>query len=229
MNLALIGKNISHSKSKQMYDKLLNQSVNYYLLDYDNEGSIPEIKKIFDTYLLSGLSVTAPYKKFAFDHCDVLTQEAKLVGSVNCLKIEAGKTIGTNTDYLALLELSKKYFTSTHRQVIVLGDGAISDMIKIVFSEEKLVQYSRKMTENFENLDLNEESFENALIVNCCAREYCYKGLFANNTTFWDMNYSHEYHTKNINCSYVDGLSLLEKQAEFALSFWNIQPNINNV
>ena len=41
--LALIGKNISHSKSPEIYNKLLNNQVEYHLLDYPSINEIPEM------------------------------------------------------------------------------------------------------------------------------------------------------------------------------------------
>ncbi len=83
---------------------------------------------------------------------------------------------------------------------------------------------SRKLN-NLTNID--SRGFE--LIVNCCSREYKFNiDNFSLSTFFWDMNYSHTHNSsycERKKIKYIDGLELLEEQARFALSFWNLKTN----
>ncbi len=62
--LALIGKNISHSKSPEIYNKLLNNQVEYTLLDCDTVDAIPSLDELMKKF--DGVSITSPYKESLF-------------------------------------------------------------------------------------------------------------------------------------------------------------------
>ena len=79
------------------------------------------------------------------------------------------------------------------------------------------------------NLDNVGEFIKNnptkTLIINCCAREYCFNPPKVDGYYFWDMNYELEHHQNlfnSLNVHYTDGLELLENQAKYALKVWNL-------
>ena len=47
---------------------------------------------------LIGLNVTIPYKESVLPFLDEVTNEARKIGAVNCIKIESEKLKGYNTD-----------------------------------------------------------------------------------------------------------------------------------
>ena len=104
MKLALIGRNIAHSRSQQMYEKLLDHPVDYTLLDYENEGEIPTAKKLLNEF--DGISITAPYKTHFLKQVK-LTSGALQIGAINCLHFRPkdGQIYGTNTDLSAFEEI----------------------------------------------------------------------------------------------------------------------------
>lgn len=218
--MALIGKNISHSKSKEMYEKILNEKVSYTLLDYKESSEIPNLSKLLQDF--PRISITAPYKNYAFDNIDYFKENILDLESVNAIKLVDRKVLGTNTDILAFKFLYERDF-SKFKNIFILGDGNMSQMAQKYFQyiDKSYEVYSR----NKNNLQkLSEIEISESLIINCCSREYQFSTQIQSNSIFWDMNYNlkhhQEYFTQN-NMQYRDGIELLELQAKFALSFWN--------
>ena len=61
IKLALVGKDIQHSRSGEIYRRLLKTDIQYDLLDYENSALIPPAADLFKVY--DGISITSPYKK----------------------------------------------------------------------------------------------------------------------------------------------------------------------
>ncbi len=101
---ALIGKDISHSRSPEMYRKLISQDIMYDLLDYCNESEIPSAAKLLNQY--DGINITSPYKKHFIAQVE-LSAIAKEIGAINCLKMREGRLFGENTDYFSVFEILK--------------------------------------------------------------------------------------------------------------------------
>jgi len=64
ISLALLGKNISHSKSREVYEELLAEKIDYKIYDCPSPSDIPSLDAFFKKH--KGLSITSPYKKFFF-------------------------------------------------------------------------------------------------------------------------------------------------------------------
>ncbi len=54
--LALIGKSIQHSRSPDIYKKLIGTLIQYDLLDYQHPNEIPSVDTLFKEYI--GISIT---------------------------------------------------------------------------------------------------------------------------------------------------------------------------
>ncbi|WP_412463552.1 hypothetical protein [Halobacteriovorax sp. RT-2-6] len=222
LKLGLLGKDIQHSKSPQIYDELYSGQVEYSLLDVSSEDKIPCLKDIFKT--LQGLSITAPYKKHFLN--DVILEESvRKIGAINCIKFDGTQFYGTNTDFLAVKEIILN--NSYHKKdIVMLGDGAMTDMFKVLFEELNISyhQFSRR-----KDGDLNAVKYEqyveldNLLIINCCARQFQFNLSLSTKSIFWDMNYSHPFHHSFLSnkLTYIDGSELLYLQAVAAKKFWN--------
>ena len=228
INLALIGKDIQHSKSQIMYEDILNSKINYDLLDCFNEKEIPSLESLFSKYV--GVSITSPYKPFFLDKINV-SPGVSAVKAINCLAKDDNGYHGYNTDLLALEEIISNFILKYKTVAFyILGDGVMARVLKYI-SEKKSIQYkilSRKTTEDFGTLLLNKKiSFENkTIVVNCCSRNFVFNGEINNDFLFWDLNYSFKPHKDlflSIDCDYLDGLELLNLQAKYALDIWGIK------
>ena len=115
----LIGRHLSHSFSKNFFTvKFSNEGIDadYSLIEIED---IATIDQIIAKHELSGFNVTIPYKESIIPYLDELSDEAKVVGAVNCVVIREGRKIGHNTDITGIehfseascaVELSKDLF-----------------------------------------------------------------------------------------------------------------------
>lgn len=225
--MSLLGKNIAHSKSQKMYEKLLHRKIKYNLIDCESEASIPSLSEIFSEN--EGLSITSPYKKHFLDEV-ILKDDIQKIGAINCIKKDGEKFFGTNTDYLAIDEIISEKFSlcKDFSKVVILGDGVMSSVLKLVLDKYSISYevLSRKKTKEFSSLDLTKISKDKTLVVNSCARAYEYKGNVDDSFFFWDLNYSfapHFNHFKEHSSQYYDGEEMLFLQAKHALRFWKIK------
>lgn len=220
---ALVGKNIQHSQSPNLYKNLLNNSLlDYSLCDYAEESNIQNLYQLLQVY--SYISITAPYKKYFYQNCDVIEIENPNIKSVNAIKLLKNKVVGTNTDYLASKKILNNYITDGIRKFRILGDGAMSDVIVSILEEfnQSFDVYSRKK-KNLQAFELNDS---NTLLINTCSRDYFLELCPSVLISVWDLNYNTSYAEnlkQNKLIQYQDGLELLTLQAKYALSFWNLR------
>ena len=220
MKLALIGKNITHSKSQQIYEKFLGFNIDYTLIDCSSSSQIPSLDSLCKKF--SGISITSPYKQY-FTKNILLDEMAESVQAVNCIKKENGYR-GTNTDLMAVDEQMDQIFSRYgSMDVFILGDGVMSRVIQKVLHKKgcEYTVLSRKKN-NLHSLDFS--SYDLVLVVNCCSRDYVYKGGISKNMIFLDCNYEFSPH-ENLGdgfLNYMDGKFILERQAFYALKFWRL-------
>lgn len=218
--LALLGKNISHSKSQEMYENLLGRSIEYELIDICDETSIPSLQELF--IVNEGLSITSPYKKFFLDEV-IMDEETQKLDAINCIKKEENKFFGYNTDYLALKYIIQNQFNKIDN-VYVLGDGSMAHVLICLLNKLRIPfeQFSRRSGDCLEKLDLSHLS-KQTLVVNTCSRSFIFNGKISKEVTFFDLNYNFKEHDHLTQVSnYVDGLEMLRLQAKFALEIWSI-------
>ncbi len=129
ISLALVGKDISHSKSPQIYRELIGQEIKYKIFDCPSEKDIPSLDKIFEKY--QGLSVTSPYKKFFLNQVSVLPGFENL-GAINAIR-KSGKIFeAINTDYLAIGKIIQGFKV---KKVILLGDGVMASITQKILDK----------------------------------------------------------------------------------------------
>ena len=229
--LALVGKNISHSRSPEMYRKLISSSIIYDLLDYQSAVEIPKARDLLKKY--DGINITSPYKKQFLNEVQ-LTESAKKTGAINCLKKENGKIIGENTDYLAIVDILKKMQEVYQElEIIILGDGVMSFVTQMALESLSMSYaiFSRKLTNDFDQLNLIDhfkEKNHRPFVINTCSRDYVFSGKLPKESIFWDFNYNFEVHSVLISPKvhkYLDGLEMLERQAFYAVAFWSRSSN----
>lgn len=222
ISLALIGKNISYSKSPQVYRELLNQEIDYKIFDCAEEKDIPPLNQVFERY--QGLSVTSPYKKFFLNQVTVLPGFTDL-NAINAIRKTGQKFEAINTDYLAIDKILEEF---RQNKVILLGDGVMSFITQKVLLKNgiEFQVFSRKKNGPIEYLNLTKvfpSDNSGILIINSCSRSFIFKGILPSNSKFWDFNYDFPPHRESIptkHIGYIDGIGLLKLQAKFALEFF---------
>lgn len=213
MKLALIGKSISHSRSEEIYKKLLNNKVEYTYLDISDEASLPSLDELFSKF--DGISITSPYKSSYFSHVST-SSELERLKIINAIRFSNKQYQGVLTDLSAFREIFKS-LNDKSMNIKILGDGSMGRMVAEELKRESIRYqvYSRKLN------NLDKISNEAAFLINTCSRDYVFSNQINSQSCFWDFNYSFDPHQElRGKCNYIDGLSLLEKQAQHALNFW---------
>ena len=237
----LIGKQISYSFSKKYFtDKFQRMMLPGYSYEIFDISDISYAQKILDTENLVGINVTIPYKQEIIPLLDELNEEAKKIGAVNTILIKNKKKIGYNTDAAGFeksLMLMKKDY---HRSALILGDGGAAKAVKYVLSKHEIPYktVSRKGELNFENI-AKKDVANHKLIIQCTpvgtfpsvndCLDFPFEGLSDQHLIIdliYNPNYtefikkSAEYGAKTMN-----GLYMLEQQAEEAWKIWNRTDN----
>jgi shikimate dehydrogenase len=240
----LVGKILGHSFSKSYFEKKFKDlqltDCAYFNFEID---TIEKIKLLIrERPELKGLNVTIPYKESVIPFLDELSPEAKEIGAVNCIKIQDNKLIGYNTDVYGFAQSIKPFLDTNHQRALILGTGgaskAVASALKKVGAEIYFVTSAPiKKTENtFFYSELNEvvmNAFK--LIVNttpvgtfpnvqeCPNLPY---DFFTPQHLAYDLIYNPEQtlflkHAKEKGSITVNGLSMLQLQAEKSWEIWN--------
>lgn len=239
--LGLIGYPLSHSFSpeifKTFFDKENLNDWEYQLYPIEH---IQELEQLLVEESLKGFNVTIPHKQTILNYCDELSENATIIGAVNCVKviIKYGKRhlIGENTDYIGFESSLMNWYKGNLKKALVLGNGGSSKAVKLVLENNQIdyLNISRNNTAlNYS--DLNRIHFsEFDLIVNCTP-----VGMFPfvddilplpyNEITqqhhFYDLVYN-PIHTKMMNlflskgAKVKNGEEMLQLQAEAAWDFF---------
>ena len=120
----LLGKNVSHSYSKEVHNSL---GYDYKILDL----SLSEFREIMEERSFVGVNITMPYKQEALKYLDYIDPAAKKLNVVNTVVHKENKLYGYNTDYFGLKYLIKfNEIEIKDRNVVILGSGATSKTVK---------------------------------------------------------------------------------------------------
>jgi len=239
IQFGLVGKNISYSFSRKYFDEKFNSNVNFSKFTYENFDidSINKIDKIFSNQNIAGLNVTIPYKESVIKFLDVLSDEAKEIGSVNTICFNDKKKIGYNTDIFGFSESLKLDLDNNFDRVLILGSGGVSKTIKYYCVKNDIPnQIVSRNSDNFiKYTDLDNSSFNgNVLIVNCTPLgtypniNECPKipyHLLNKKNILFDLVYNPSETLfmrmgKKIGCKTINGYNMLKRQADKSMDLW---------
>ncbi|RPD40833.1 shikimate dehydrogenase family protein [Chitinophaga barathri] len=165
----LIGFPLSHSFSKGFFaDKFRNESITGCHYENFPIPSIEEFPGLWAHHAeLEGLNVTIPYKQAVIPYLDELSDAAKAIGAVNCIRRKDGKLTGNNTDVIGFSRSLQPLLQPQHTKALILGTGGAAKAVK--YSLEQLgityTEVSRSGPVQYEAL--NETMMrEHTLIVN---------------------------------------------------------------
>lgn len=236
-HFALIGFPLGHSMSAAYFlDKLSREGIEaeYSPLPMERvEDILPHCAK------LSGFNVTIPHKQTIMPLLAEISEEAKAVGAVNCVKVcEDGRLVGYNTDVIGIRK-TLEGINLEGTKAIVLGTGGASKAVQYVLREggAKVVVVSRSQgVADLTYADLSEERIRSCdIIVNTTplgmypkvdsAPELPYSALSAKHTLF-DCVYNPritEFLKRGAEqgAHILDGLTMFETQAEASWNIWN--------
>lgn len=118
----LIGAKLGHSFSKEIHSMIADYD--YGLIELNADELVDFLKE----KNFKAVNVTIPYKQDVIPLLDEITDEAKSIGAVNCIKNDGGKLIGHNTDFDGLMALINHAGVNVKgEKVLILGTGGTSD------------------------------------------------------------------------------------------------------
>jgi shikimate dehydrogenase len=165
MKYGLIGERLGHSFSKDVHGMLS---------DYEYE--ITEIAKTdLDDFMrrqdFEAINVTIPYKEAVIPYLSYISEEAKLIGSVNTIVKRDGKLYGYNTDFFGMTALlNKMRITMKGKKTVILGTGGTAKTALAVaksLGADPIVTVSRTKREGvIDYTELYSEHTDAQIIIN---------------------------------------------------------------
>jgi shikimate dehydrogenase len=138
----IIGNPIEHSLSPLMQNAAFaHMNLNYSYIAFrvpadELEEAVESMRKIG----IAGFNVTIPHKVEIVELLDVLSDEAKLAGSVNTVKNENGLLVGYNTDIDGIMgPLEKRIYDFKGLEVMILGAGGSCRAALVGLAQKKSV------------------------------------------------------------------------------------------
>ncbi|HAF67960.1 MAG TPA: shikimate dehydrogenase [Acidimicrobiaceae bacterium] len=136
---AVIGDPVSHSLSPRLHNAAfaalgLNWS---YVACHVPKGQGAQAIEDMRTLGLRGLSVTMPHKGEVALAVDALSDTAKKLGVVNCVRVEEERLIGENTDGIGFLDSVKSQMgiEVDDLRVVILGAGGAARSVALTLAE----------------------------------------------------------------------------------------------
>ncbi|MBO2522879.1 MAG: shikimate dehydrogenase [Bacteroidetes bacterium] len=165
----LIGHPLSHSFSKAYFeDKFRNEALDCFFVNFDIER-LESIKDIIIQYPdLQGFTTTHPYKKAIFQYLSFIDRNAKEIGAVNVVKIDADKKLhGYNTDYIGFQGLLEEAIEGKHiNKAYICGTGGASEAVKFVLKNKGIsFEILSRKDDSYQRLN-NAGFHDNELIIN---------------------------------------------------------------
>lgn len=152
LRCGLLGEKLKHSYSPMIHAQLADYAYRLY------ERAPEELDLFLRSAEWDGLNVTIPYKKTVVPYCDVLSPQARQLGSVNTLvHLPDGRLYGDNTDYFGFSCLvDSSGIRVAGRRAVVLGSGGASVTVCAVLhamGAQSVAVISRRGEDNYQNLD----------------------------------------------------------------------------
>ena len=240
----LIGRKLGHSFSAKYFAEkfereALSSECSYLLYELPEIECVEEF--IASTPSLVGFNVTIPYKQQIIPYLDDLSDEARNIGAVNCVKILSdGRRVGYNTDVVGgRSSLESLLGDVAVESALILGTGGASQAVRYVLAERGIGYMIVSRDKERGDVTYDELTSEivaaSKLIVNCSpvgmypaveqapAIDY---GALSDGHFLFDLVYNPEItrfmefgaaqgaHT-------LSGLDMLYAQAEAAWKIWN--------
>ncbi len=133
----LLGYPLGHSFSRAFFnDKFAREGINAEYLNFElpSANLLPQVIEEHPT--LCGLNVTIPHKQAVIPFLDEISEEARLIGAVNVIRIKRYEDSckpyilkGFNSDIIGFTDSIRPLLQPHHRKALVLGTGGASKAI----------------------------------------------------------------------------------------------------
>ncbi|MDR0982268.1 MAG: shikimate dehydrogenase [Culturomica sp.] len=176
----IIGKPLGHSSSAKYFtEKFKNEGIQEVFRNFEIDDP-KELRELVLKYPdLKGVNVTIPYKQSVIPLLDELSEEAREIGAVNCIKIirKTGEPYlkGYNTDSIGFKQSLESFFPyRAGDKALILGNGGVAKAVRYVLQTLGIesITVSRKVPEHstFSIIPYNKVGVflkDCRLIVNC--------------------------------------------------------------
>lgn len=129
MKFGLIGDKLSHSFSKDYFEKKFQElrmpHCSYHNYELTTLDEFPNL--INSNRDLRGINVTSPYKEEIIDYLDELDETAEEIGAVNTIKVINTHTSGFNTDAFGFQKAIRPLLEDHHDFALILGTGGAAE------------------------------------------------------------------------------------------------------
>lgn len=131
--LALIGSPLQYSRSDIYHNYLISRlNIDAHYAKFDvTVAQLPAFLEQAKAMKLRGLSVTMPLKEAIIPLLDDVHIFARLMGAVNTVKFENGKSYGYNTDYHGAMTAIRRAYPHAlqDKKVVIVGAGGVAKAI----------------------------------------------------------------------------------------------------
>lgn len=118
------GRPVLHSRSPDIFNQSFRDLGKNAVYTRLNAESAEEAVNIFRSVPLTGMNVTAPFKKDIIKYLDSLDRTSDAIGAVNTVVRKDGGLKGYNTDYLGVMEVFRRRdIDLKNRRALVIGTG----------------------------------------------------------------------------------------------------------
>jgi len=181
----ILGYPVKHSFSPAMHNaafKALNINAEYKLFEIKPQELVSFLGSLREKNIL-GLNVTIPYKEKVIAYLDTISENAKLIGAVNTIKVSDKGLQGFNTDGEGFLKhLTEDLgFNPKDKTIAIIGAGGGARAISVYLSKArvrrlniydldkaKLLAVLKSLRDNFKDIEIRQaNSIAELDIKNC--------------------------------------------------------------
>lgn len=237
----LLGRNISYSFSKGYFTEKFN-NLNLKNHSYENFdlAEIGELSALLENNSdIKGLNVTIPYKQVVIPFLNDIDDTAEQIGAINTIKFINGTLKGYNTDVIGFRQSLEPHLRPEYKNALIFGTGGASKAVAHVFNDLGISFKFVSRNADEDQLDykaLNKTILtEHSILINCTPlgtypdiekRPDIPYHFLGNEHLLYDLIYNPEKTAflkagESQGASIVNGLKMLELQAEASWEIWN--------
>lgn len=132
--MGIIGSSLEHSSSPKIHNAVFEKmgwDFAYVPLDIKEENLETAVRGL-ETLGFLGYNVTMPYNKRIVEYLDEISQVAQIMGAVNTVVVQQGRSLGDNADGAAFMRnLVMHGISIIGKKITVLGAGGAASAVAV--------------------------------------------------------------------------------------------------
>lgn len=157
--IGLLGYPLKHSRSPHMHNTAFEKlGLDYVYMAFEvQDGLIKEGLDAMKILNAKGCNVTMPHKQKVVELLDEVSEDAKIIGSVNTVYNDNGKLVGYNTDGRGFVKALKEEGVDFQgKKIVMVGSGGAARAVAIQLAFDgagEIVMMNRTLTTAVEIMD----------------------------------------------------------------------------